>query len=58
MMLSTNLLNLGLDSFFQQQLPLDDVPNLVPVRIMNVHRSGLQIAGLQIATMLTSRVAV
>lgn len=44
-MLSKKLLDLGLDSFFQQQLPLEDVPALVPVRIMNVHRSGLQIAG-------------
>ena len=45
MMLSAKLLNLGLDFFFQQQMPVDDVPALVPVRIMNVHRSGLQIAG-------------
>lgn len=44
-MLSAKLLNLGLDLFFQQQLPVDDFPTLVPVRIINVHRSGLQIAG-------------
>jgi len=42
---SSKLTGLGLDYFFQQQL-LDDVSAaLVPVRIMNVHRSGLQLAG-------------
>lgn len=45
MILSTELLNLGLDFYFQQQLPLDDSGAIVPVRIMNVHRSGLQISG-------------
>ena len=45
MMFSANLLNLGLDFFFQQQMPVDDFGALVPVRIMNVQRSGLQIAG-------------
>ena len=44
-MFTANLLNLGLDFFFQQQMPVDDSGALVPVRIMNVHRSGLQIAG-------------
>ena len=45
MMITTKLMNLGLDLFFQQQLPLDDLAAIVPVRIMNVHRSGLQIEG-------------
>ena len=44
-MTSSKLLNLGLDFYFQQQLGLDDVETNIPVRIMNVHRSGLQIAG-------------
>ena len=44
-MYSAKLLNLGLDFFFQQQMPVDDSGALVPVRIMNVHRSGLQVAG-------------
>jgi len=45
MMITTKLINLGLDLFFQQQLPVDDPAAIVPVRIMNVHRSGLQIEG-------------
>jgi len=45
MILSEKLLNLGLDSFFQQQMLTEDLSVLVPVRIMNVHRSGLQLAG-------------
>lgn len=45
MMITTTLINLGLDQFFQQQLPLDDSPAIVPVRIMNVHRSGVQVEG-------------
>jgi len=44
-MLSAKLLSLGFDSLFLQQLPADDLSTLVPVRIMNVHRSGLQVAG-------------
>lgn len=42
---SVGLPDLGLDIFFQQQLPMDDSQATTPVRIMNVHRSGLQIAG-------------
>jgi len=42
---SIGLPDLGLDLFFQQQLPVDDLPAIVPLRIMNVHRSGLQVAG-------------
>lgn len=45
MMLSEKLYELGFDLFFQQQTPIDDVRTLVPVRVMNVHRSGLQIVG-------------
>jgi len=45
MTVTAKLLNLGLDFFFQQQMPVDDSGALVPVRIMNVQRSGLQIAG-------------
>ncbi len=45
MMLSVKLLELGLDVFFQQQLLAEELPTMVPVRVMNVHRSGLQIAG-------------
>jgi ribosome biogenesis GTPase len=48
MMISTKLISLGLDHFFQQQMPADELPAVVPVRIMNVHRSGLQIAGATI----------
>lgn len=45
MTLSAKLTGLGLDFFFQQQLLLDHSAAVVPVRIMNVHRSGLQLAG-------------
>jgi len=48
MMVTEKLLNLGLDFFFQQQLPVDDPGGMVPVRIMNVQRSGLHIAGADI----------
>lgn len=48
MMPTAKLLNLGLDFFFQQQMPVGDSDALVPVRIMNVHRSGLQIEGSDI----------
>ena len=44
-MSSQKLLRLGLDSFFQQQLFTDDLSSLAPVRVMNVHRSGLHLAG-------------
>jgi ribosome biogenesis GTPase len=45
MTLPSKLPGLGLDFFFQQQLPFDGPESLVPVRVMNVHRSGLQLAG-------------
>jgi len=44
-MTSKKLLHLGLDFFFQQQLDFDDAETIVPVRIMNVQRSGLQLMG-------------
>lgn len=44
-MSSEKLLRLGLDSFFQQQLFTDDLPSVGPARVMNVHRSGLHLAG-------------
>lgn len=42
---TTKLIKLGFDLFFQQQLPVDGPASIVPVRIMNVHRSGLHIMG-------------
>jgi len=45
MTLPSKLPGLGLDFFFRQQLPFDGPESLVPVRVMNVHRSGLQLAG-------------
>jgi ribosome biogenesis GTPase len=36
---------LGFDLFFQRQLPLEEPAPLAPVRIMNVQRSGLLVAG-------------
>lgn len=44
-MFTTRQIELGLDSFFQQQLIADDLSNVTPVRVMNVHRSGLRLAG-------------
>lgn len=44
-MTSKKLLHLGLDFFFQQQLNFFDSETIVPVRIMNVQRSGLQLMG-------------
>ena len=44
-MVTAKLTGLGLDLFFQQQLLADDLSVLAPVRVMNVHRSGLQITG-------------
>jgi len=37
--------DLGLDHFFQQQLPLAETGPLRAVRVMNVHRSGLHLVG-------------
>lgn len=45
MMLTAKLRELGLDLFFQQQVLAEESSNHVPVRVMNVHRSRLQIAG-------------
>jgi len=42
------LANLGLDFFFQQQLPDPGLASVVPVRVMNVQRSGLQLCGAEI----------
>lgn len=44
-MFSAKLLDLGLDSFFQQQLYADDLSNIAPLRVMNVQRSGLHLVG-------------
>ncbi len=44
-MTSGTLLHLGLDFFFQQQLGFDDTEAIVPVRIMNIQRSGVQFLG-------------
>ena len=44
-MASTTLAELGWDSFFLQQTFADDASDAVPVRVMNVHRSGLQVLG-------------
>ena len=44
-MVTAELAALGLDFSFQQQLLADDLSLVVPVRVMNVQRSGLQITG-------------
>jgi ribosome biogenesis GTPase len=44
-MSSLNLAELGWDSFFVQQFANDNSSALIPVRIMNVQRSGLQVLG-------------
>jgi len=44
-MFTAKLVELGLDSFFQQQLIADDLSTIKAVRVMNVHRSGLQLVG-------------
>jgi ribosome biogenesis GTPase len=44
-MFSTKLVELGLDSFFQQQLYADDMSEAVLLRVMNVQRSGLHLMG-------------
>lgn len=45
-MISTlTLPDLGLDLFFQQQLPPEETGKLKTVRVMNVHRSGLHLVG-------------
>jgi ribosome biogenesis GTPase len=42
---SAKLIDLGLDSFFQRQVTDADSKTTVPVRVMNVHRSGIHIVG-------------
>lgn len=42
---SVKLPGLGLDFHFQQQLGFDDAETVVPVRIMNVQRSGCRLMG-------------
>jgi len=44
-MFSQKLINLGLDMFFQQQIAGADLANIIPVRVINVHRSGLHLVG-------------
>ncbi len=44
-MFTARLIELGLDSFFQQQLIADDLSAINPVRVMDVHRSGLHLIG-------------
>jgi len=46
----SELADLGWDSFFQQQLTDEQSAAVVPVRVMNVHKSGLQIAGIDVDT--------
>ena len=45
MMFSDKLLELGFDTFFQQQLLGDDLCGAVPARVMGVQRSGLVLLG-------------
>jgi len=49
-MTPSELADFGWDSFFQQQLTDGQSPLVVPVRVMNVHKSGLQIAGVDVDT--------
>ena len=44
----STLAEFGWDSFFQQQLTDEQSSSVVPVRVMNVHKSGLQIAGVHV----------
>lgn len=48
--MQSELADYGWDSFFQQQLSADESVAVVPVRVMNVHKSGLQIAGVDVDT--------
>lgn len=49
-MTQPELTEFGWDSFFQQQLTDQPAAPVVPVRVMNVHKSGLQIAGVDVDT--------
>ena len=44
-MISDVLASFGWDSFFPQQIADSESRSLLPVRVMSVHRSGLEIAG-------------
>ena len=44
----SELADLGWDFFFQEQLADEQSAAVVPVRVMNVHKSGLQIAGIDV----------
>ena len=46
----SELAEFGWDSFFQQQITDEQSVPVVPVRVMNVHKSGLQIAGVNVDT--------
>jgi ribosome biogenesis GTPase len=46
----SELAEFGWDSFFQQQISDEQSVSVVPVRVMNVHKSGLQIAGVSVDT--------
>ncbi len=46
----SELAEFGWDSFFQQQITDEQSVPVVPVRVMNVHKSGLQVAGVNVDT--------
>ena len=46
----SELAEFGWNSFFQQQISDEQSVSVVPVRVMNVHKSGLQIAGVSVDT--------
>lgn len=46
----SELAEFGWDSFFQQQITDEQSVPVVPVRVMNVHKSGLQVAGVSVDT--------
>ena len=46
----SELAEYGWDSFFQQQITDEQSVPVVPVRVMNVHKSGLQVAGVNVDT--------
>ena len=54
-MAALQLADFGWDQYFHSQLPGDLAPSTVPVRVMNVHRSGLQVAAPAIDTHIDAR---
>ena len=54
-MAALQLADFGWDQYFHSQLPDDLAPSTVPVRVMNVHRSGLQVAAPDIDTHIDAR---